>query len=371
MGSDLVFLFFCREWQGKSLKLWSSSYYPLWVVSFIMVLLRGWAMSRQLRIQFSDAIYHVTSRGNRRQPIVIDDVDRDTFFHRIGMTVQKCAWEMFAAVLMTNHFHLFFRTPQPNLSRGMQFLLSGYASWWNARHGHSGHVFQGRFRGHLVEDETYFWTVSRYAHLNPTPVLVERPEQWKWSTYAGYIDPSRRLPWVDYDSLLNAWQGGFGGLDPVMSYRQFVEPGLAEGTASPFDHAIDGWILGSLVFADRIREQMTPAIRRPSARKRRRRRTIPCDQLIQAICTVPEVDPVILSTPSSRHPARALLAYLGRTTTEATLAQLANQLGLPRPDTVPSQIRRVSQSAPNSDLRRQLQSLERALGIESHQTLSR
>src|SRR4026207_2140583 len=102
-------------------------------------------MSRQMRIQFPGAIYHVTSRGDRRQPIVVDDEDPDTFFQRIGKTVQRFAWEMFAAGLMTNHFHLFFRTPQPNLSRGMQYLLGGYASWWNARHHYSGHVFQGRF----------------------------------------------------------------------------------------------------------------------------------------------------------------------------------------------------------------------------------
>ena len=83
------------------------------------------AMSRQLRIQFPGAIYHVTSRGDRRQAVVIDDVDRNTFFQRIGKTVEKYSWQMFAAVLMTNHFHLFFRTPQANLSSGMQFLLGG------------------------------------------------------------------------------------------------------------------------------------------------------------------------------------------------------------------------------------------------------
>ena len=76
-------------------------------------------MSRQLRVQFPGAIYHVTSRGNRRQDIVCDDQDRNSFFARIGDTVYKYNWEMFAAVLMTNHFHLFFRTPQPNLSRGI------------------------------------------------------------------------------------------------------------------------------------------------------------------------------------------------------------------------------------------------------------
>lgn len=122
-------------------------------------------MSRELRLQFPGAIDHVTSRGDRRQDIVVDDVDRDAFFDRVGITVEKFGWQMFASVLMTNHFHLFFRTPQPNLSRGMQCLLGGYATWWNLRYQRTGHVFQGRFRGHLVEDEKYFWVVSRYVHL--------------------------------------------------------------------------------------------------------------------------------------------------------------------------------------------------------------
>jgi hypothetical protein len=165
---------------------------------------------------------------------------------------------------MSNHFHLFFRTPQPNLSRGMQFLLGGYANWWNARHDFSGHVFQGRLHGFLVEDESYFWAVSRYGHLNPTPVLVARPEEWKWSTYIGYINPSARLPWVDYETLLNAWQGGFGENNAVERYRHYVEQGLASGAPSPFDQAIDGWILGSEQFADRMRALVCPEDRRPS-----------------------------------------------------------------------------------------------------------
>ena len=65
---------------------------------------------------------------------------------------------------MPNHVHLFFRTAEPNLSRGMQYLLSGYANWFNTRHQRPGHLFQGRFKGELIEDERYFWNVSRYLH---------------------------------------------------------------------------------------------------------------------------------------------------------------------------------------------------------------
>ena len=88
-------------------------------------------------------------------------------------TVGRTGWEVFSFVWMPNHIHLFFRTPRPNLSRGVQYLLSGYANWYAKRHRRTGHLFQGRFKGELIEDESYFWNVSRYIHLNP--VRGKRP----------------------------------------------------------------------------------------------------------------------------------------------------------------------------------------------------
>jgi hypothetical protein len=90
---------------------------------------------------------------------------------------------------MANHIHLFVRTPKPNLSRGMQYLLSGYANWYAKRLQRTGHLFQGIFKAELVEDESYFWTLSRYVHLNPVRgkrPLVDHPSEWAWSNYPGY-----------------------------------------------------------------------------------------------------------------------------------------------------------------------------------------
>ena len=112
------------------------------------------------------------SRGNRRQDIVVDDHDRQQFWDRLAETVLKFVWRLYAGVLMTNHFHLFLKTPEPNLSRGMQWLLGGYATWWNQRHQRSGHVFQSRYKAQVVENDSYAWTLSRYVHRNPCPVLL-------------------------------------------------------------------------------------------------------------------------------------------------------------------------------------------------------
>ena len=98
--------------------------------------------------------------------------------------------------------------PPARPRRGMQRFLSSYANASARRHRFSGHVFQGRYRTELVEDESYLWTVSRYVHLNPVRAgLVEHPAAWRWSSYPGYADRRRRLEWVAHDELLKCWAG--------------------------------------------------------------------------------------------------------------------------------------------------------------------
>jgi putative transposase len=136
-------------------------------------------------------------------------------------------------------------------------FLSRYANVWSRRHRFSGHVFQGRYRTELVEDETYLWTVTRYVHLNPVRGrLVEHPGRWTWSSYPGYAHRGPRLEWVAYDELLASWEGAFGGPDPAGSYRRYVTAGLLEPPESPWKEAYHGWILGSGEFIDRVKEMV-------------------------------------------------------------------------------------------------------------------
>ena len=118
-------------------------------------------MARPLRIEYAGAIYHVMPRGNAGQAIFKDDVDRQNLFDGLEDTVIRCGWELFSFVFMPNHIHLFFRTPRPNLSRGMQRFLSSDANRYAKRHRCPGHLFQGRFKDELIEDESHFWSVSR------------------------------------------------------------------------------------------------------------------------------------------------------------------------------------------------------------------
>ena len=87
---------------------------------------------------------------------------------------------------MTNHFHLLIETPQPNLSAGMQRLKSEYATYFNARFGHVGHLFEQRFGSRLIEDEEYFIEAIRYIAFNPVKAgFCDHPAAWPWSSFFG------------------------------------------------------------------------------------------------------------------------------------------------------------------------------------------
>jgi len=160
-------------------------------------------MGRPLRFESANAFYHVFSRGNERRDIVQDDRDRQHFLDLLGVLTERFEAEPWAYVLMPNHYHLVLRTLRPNLSRAMQWLGVAYTNWFNARHARSGHLFQGRFKGFLVEDDSYLRRLLLYVHRNPLRAgLVERLADYPWSSYrclaygrgcAGWFRASRAL----------------------------------------------------------------------------------------------------------------------------------------------------------------------------------
>jgi REP element-mobilizing transposase RayT len=320
-------------------------------------------MPRRLRIQYPGAIYHIMARGNGRQDIVCDDVDRDRLQEHLGRAAVRCSWRVFAFAIMSNHLHVVLQTPQPNLARGMQAFLSAYANGWSRRHRFGGHVFQGRYRTELVEDETYLWSVTRYVHLNPVRGgLVEHPAAWAWSSYPGYAHRRRRLEWVAYDDLLASWAGAFGGSDPSVAYRRYVTAGLSSPPVSPWNEAYQGWVLGSGAFIDRVRAMVRGEPRHERRRESRLIRSLPVSKVSDVVCAYYEIPRSELSRRGSRQPARAALAYLARSRTTATNNELAAILGVSRAESVPNLTRRFAAwLATEASVRDQLQCLEKAL----------
>jgi REP element-mobilizing transposase RayT len=303
------------------------------------------------------------ARGNGRQDIVRDDDDRRRLQDALGRAVSRGSWRVYAFVLLSNHLHLVLKTPEPNLGRGMQVFLSSYANAWARRHRFCGHVFQGRYRTELVEDETYLWTVTRYVHLNPVRArLVEHPAAWPWSSYPGYAHRGRRLEWVAYEDLLASWGGEFGGADPAAAYRQYVTAGLSEPPPSPWSEAHHGWALGGGDFVARLGELVREGPPRERRREDRQVRGVDVRRVCEVVCRAYQVESSELGRRGSRHEARAAVAYLARRHTEATNSELAEILGVSRPDSVPNLTRRFAGwLAGRADVRERLAQLEEKL----------
>jgi len=99
-------------------------------------------MSRPLRIEFPGAIYHVTSRGDRREPIFVDDDDRQALLQVLQQATERFDAQVLSYCLMGNHYHLVLHTRQANLSRLMRHLNGVYTQTFNRRHGKVGHLFE-------------------------------------------------------------------------------------------------------------------------------------------------------------------------------------------------------------------------------------
>ncbi len=131
-------------------------------------------MARPLRIEYAGAYYHVMNRGNRRQTVFAEPRDYELFLERLGQFGTQFDVRVLCYCCLPNHFHLYLRTGQANLSRFMQSLLTSFTISLNRRHRSSGHVFQGRFMAHLVDNEEYGAQVSHYIHLNPVRINTLR-----------------------------------------------------------------------------------------------------------------------------------------------------------------------------------------------------
>jgi REP element-mobilizing transposase RayT len=155
-------------------------------------------MSRPLRIEFPGAIYHVTSRGDRREPIFVDDDDRQALLQVLQQATERFDAQVLSYCLMGNHYHLVLHTRQANLSRLMRHLNGVYTQMFNRRHGKVGHLFQGRFKAVLVDRDNYLLEVCRYVELNPLRAsLVDAPERWPWSSYRAHVALAPSPPWLD------------------------------------------------------------------------------------------------------------------------------------------------------------------------------
>jgi putative transposase len=182
-------------------------------------------MARPLRIEIPGGLFHVTSRGDRREPIYLRDADRRQWLTLLGQVCDRFNWRCHAYCLMDNHFHIVVHTIDGNLSAGMRQLNGVYTQWHNRAHNRVGHVFQGRFKAIIVQRETYLLELARYVVLNPVRAkMCALPEEWPWSSYLATTGAAPRPDWLDSRWLLA--QFGMNEATALPAYINHVRAGI-------------------------------------------------------------------------------------------------------------------------------------------------
>lgn len=212
-------------------------------------------MARPIRIEYENAFYHITSRGNARHRIYRDDFDRDMFLDAVKMACKRFCFNIHAFVLMDNHYHLLMETPHANLCASMRHINGVYTQAYNRRHKVVGHLLQGRYKAIVVDRDSYYLELIRYIHLNPWRAkMVKNPDSFKYSGHRALVDKEWAKKWNDwYDRNVVLRNFGRRESEAIESYREFVDGG--KGGKSPLEKAIGGYALGDRSFADWLWEE--------------------------------------------------------------------------------------------------------------------
>jgi len=331
-------------------------------------------MARQRRIEYGGAIYHVLARGDRREAIFLEDEDRKMFLETLGEACGQTGWKVHAWVLMDNHYHLVIETPEANLVDGMKWLQVTYTRRFNSRHKLWGHVFGGRYKSILCEDDSggssehsYFLSLIDYVHLNPYRAGLVDPQKAKglltypWcSLIQTYGVPQRkRKPWSTAEKVLHL----FGGRDDAKTRRKYIghleklchqseedRAGISLPEKQTLNSTLQrGWYWGSQSFQDsllkRLKSKGSPnqrTYRSSGIDKEHGDRQ--AQKILKHYLKAAKLTGKKLSTTPGSLPEKVFIAREIKRNTTVSLSWLAEHLHMKSPANVSQQIKRLNRN---------------------------
>ena len=184
-------------------------------------------MPRKGRIDVEGAVHHITQRGIEKGRIFWDDADYRSFLKRLTLNLEEAKTTCYAWSLMPNHVHLVLKTGNKPISHVLQCVFTGHAVFINKKYNRSGHLFQGRYKSLLCEEEAYLLRLVRYVHLNPVVSgivnSVDSLADYRWTGHRclmGIVE----IPWQKASSVLHRFGNRIG--QARRNYVEYMEDGL-------------------------------------------------------------------------------------------------------------------------------------------------
>ena len=271
-------------------------------------------MARKPRLHVPGGLYHVVLRGNAQQDIFFTPSDRAVLYELLANGVSRFGFRVHAFCLMTNHVHLGIQVGEEPLSVGMQNLAFRYTQYINRRLKRVGHLFQGRYKAFLVDQDRYGLQLVRYIHLNPVRAdLVKSPGAYAFSSHRAYLG-REALPWLTTDWVL----GQFGDRSGIARIRfaDFVDSASSEGHSEVFyGSKADTRVVGEEDFLKQVIKPARGARRPPSLTR-----------IVAYVSSTHQLTPDALRAPGRNRRAanaRAITAWLAIRLRACTLVEVA------------------------------------------------
>lgn len=274
-------------------------------------------MPRKPRLHFPGAVYHVMLRGNAGQNIFSDNSDRSRFLLILQQEQELSGCRIHAYCLMGNHVHLALQVANIPLSKIMQKVGFRYTQYCNRKLKRTGHLFQGRFKAILVDQNSYLLELVRYIHLNPLRVkLVDNPDHYLWSSHMSYrngVDTS----WLTTDWVLAQFNSDRTAAREL--YWKFIQDGFTDGYRKEFHSgSFEGRALGDEHFIEQALKSASQCYDRQ----------ISLDVILDAVCKTYAFELEQLIAPGKHRPfteARAVAALQVRQSETLTLLELGKR----------------------------------------------
>ena len=320
-------------------------------------------MARPLRIEYSDAWYHVMNRGRNRAKIFCSRADYTAFIELLKAASATWKVRIAAYCLMPNHYHLLVQTPEANLSRTMRHINGLYTQYFNRKYKSDGQLFRGRYKSIVIDGDSYLLELVRYIHRNPLSVgLVKRLADYSWSSHSAYISKGNEgSSWLYKDFVLSMLEENKS--KRRQAYLDFVKQEVPETLSALYEKKKLPLILGAKDFIDDIKQKYHD---KTSIKEVSQVKELFLDKchIEEAVCGVYQIEvaDLLKSRRGNNNEARNVAIYLMRKYAGASLTDIGTRFGMNSFSSVSSVIIRIKQAIErDKNLRRRITAVEKLL----------
>ena len=320
-------------------------------------------MARPLRIEYPDAVYHVSNYGLDNQRVFPSDRYYDRFLESLADACSRLNVKVHAYCLLRNQYHLVIKTPEGNLSRFMRQVDGLYTQQYQKMKRTEGSLFRGRYKAVLIQAERYLLPLSRFIH---SKVRLSDLAHYQYSSYKFFTRKASTPSW--FNRLETQKQLKVQASKRSLAYRRYVAGGVDDEMASFYGKKNLSSIMGDEKFRKSSRKKRSATAVRGISRGANARWRPSCKRIISVVAKRYKVTEASIYKaargPGSKNIPRWVAMYLCQELSGVTLQHIAKLFKLKRYGTVSTTVGKLKREIrEDSDLKdvteRLLKSLSR------------